>query len=323
MVDEERAKGHSIGVSRVASYVLAGVLSVGCAAGTGATGDFSNEAPPDIGDFGKTDSARNYVLTPAGFFHESCVHDLGEDATLEDDGTVVLADGTSFLPTPCRYRSRRVRSAFHTPDANGWVESSNWTSPTYVTALSADWVVPPEPTSAAGELIYFFPSVEPPQGDRILQPVLQFGSSPAGGGNYWALASWYVDDYGNASHTSVLKVAAGDHLTGTMTTTSCTADGGCHWTVVSRDTTSNKSRRLRITRPEAYTLVNGGVLEAYSVANCRQLPAGGMAQFGNIVVTGAGGAAETPTWMPMTYSQALTGCRFNVVATGNQTQLFY
>lgn len=30
--------------------------------------------------------------------------------------------------------------------------------------------------------------------NHILQPVLQWGLSPAGGGNYWAINNWYVND---------------------------------------------------------------------------------------------------------------------------------
>ena len=55
----------------------------------------------------------------------------------------------------------------------------------------------------------------------IYQPVLQWGSSAAGGGNYWAVASWYVDGQGGpgACHTKLVKVNPGEVLVGVMTLT--------------------------------------------------------------------------------------------------------
>jgi hypothetical protein len=50
----------------------------------------------------------------------------------------------------------------------------------------------------------------------IIQPVLQWGSSAAGGGPYWAIASWFV----GGAHTvySELKIVnAGDTILGNMT----------------------------------------------------------------------------------------------------------
>lgn len=41
----------------------------------------------------------------------------------------------------------------------------------------------------------------------IYQPVLQWGESAAGGGNYWGVASWYVDGQGGlALHSNLVRV---------------------------------------------------------------------------------------------------------------------
>jgi len=50
--------------------------------------------------------------------------------------------------------------------------------------------------------------------------VPQWGESPAGGGDYWAVASWYVDgENGVAFHSSAVQVNPGDTLVGVMTLT--------------------------------------------------------------------------------------------------------
>jgi hypothetical protein len=52
----------------------------------------------------------------------------------------------------------------------------------------------------------------------IIQPVLQWGPSAAGGGAYWAIASWYVGGSG-AVYSALQTVAPGDSIFGNMTLT--------------------------------------------------------------------------------------------------------
>jgi hypothetical protein len=49
-----------------------------------------------------------------------------------------------------------------------------------------------------------------------LQPVLQWGPSAAGGGEYWTVASWYVTSRGQAFHTPLVRVESGQLLVGEM-----------------------------------------------------------------------------------------------------------
>ena len=44
---------------------------------------------------------------------------------------------------------------------NGWVASLNSTSQGAITSLGADWIVPPTPSSAQNQTLFFFPGVEP------------------------------------------------------------------------------------------------------------------------------------------------------------------
>ena len=72
---------------------------------------------------------------------------------------------------------------------NGWVEASQWNVPLSssdnIEEMLGLWYVPNNP-SVNGGLIYFFNGIEPSNFKYIQQPVLQYGVSPAGGGNYWA-----------------------------------------------------------------------------------------------------------------------------------------
>ncbi len=67
-------------------------------------------------------------------------------------------------------------------------------------------------------MIFLFSGIQ--NSTMIYQPVLQWGESAAGGGNYWAVASWYVDGQGGiALHSSLVQVNPGDTLVGVMTLT--------------------------------------------------------------------------------------------------------
>ena len=51
----------------------------------------------------------------------------------------------------------------------------------------------PSDPSTNGGVIFIFNGLEPTTENVIIQPVLQYGVSAAGGGNYWAIASWLVN----------------------------------------------------------------------------------------------------------------------------------
>jgi hypothetical protein len=53
----------------------------------------------------------------------------------------------------------------------------------------------------------------------ILQPVLQWGTSSAGGGSYWSITNWYVGSDGTALFGPLIQVNPGDVLEGIMTLT--------------------------------------------------------------------------------------------------------
>ena len=59
----------------------------------------------------------------------------------------------------------------------------------------------------------------------ILQPVLQWGVSPSGGGGFWSVAAFYVLGYGSAFSTEAVRVSPGDTLEGSIRLTSVDSAG--------------------------------------------------------------------------------------------------
>lgn len=76
----------------------------------------------------------------------------------------------------------------------GWVEFAHWWSSKAITSLSGSWIVPPPPEARDGQTLFLFLGLQDDstQVTELLQPVLQWGMSPAGGGRYWSLSCWYL-----------------------------------------------------------------------------------------------------------------------------------
>jgi len=127
----------------------------------------------------------------------------------------------------------------------------------------------------------------------IIQPVLQYGVSEAGGGNYWSLASWYVTTDENVFYSSSEQVNVGDNIFGNLTRVNSTA-----WYIGSLDTTTNQNTFVVVddprleSQPWAFC-----TLEVYSVADCAQdyPPQSSPLKFTNMVLYAAGSQVE-PIW---------------------------
>ncbi|KAF7294564.1 hypothetical protein MIND_00992900 [Mycena indigotica] len=80
-------------------------------------------------------------------------------------------------------------------------------------SFKTTWTVPPAPAANHGQTIFLFNSIEPGSFDGIMQPVLQWGRSAAGGGPQWMLASWYLYP-GGTFFSPLVGVSVGQRLQG-------------------------------------------------------------------------------------------------------------
>ncbi|KAF8179756.1 hypothetical protein K438DRAFT_1977123 [Mycena galopus ATCC 62051] len=158
--------------------------------------------------------ATTQVLTPKGYRpasglvaipHGGKIVHAGENLqVLDADGTVVHTAAKS--PTPA--------SSAVAPEETGWVAYASWLNTAApIGSFQTTWTVPPVPATNHGQTLFLFNSIEPATFDAIMQPVLQYGGSAAGGGAYWAVASWYL--YGsNTFYTTPVEVSVGQQLHG-------------------------------------------------------------------------------------------------------------
>ncbi len=201
---------------------------------------------------------------------------------------------------------------------NGWVEYADWTATQTPGTLATTWHVPDVPAADVGQTIFYFPSYEPANGQAIVQPVLQYGVSAAGGGSYWAIASWWVGPGGSSRHSSLLPVQPGDTIRGTITATSCDDSGGCKFVIVTRDETLDNKRQLTVVESAPYTWIQWGVLEVYRVTDCSQL-APESVTFQSFVLDDQDGTPLSPSWNPEYVT--FRNCNYQVTEASDQSTL--
>ncbi|KAJ6459484.1 hypothetical protein C8R47DRAFT_1244198 [Mycena vitilis] len=128
---------------------------------------------------------------------------------------VVAANGTVIhvVATAARKSSKSTKARGLT-QTGGWITDAQWLNPSDVPIASfkTSWTVPPAPVGKDDQLLYLFNCLEPGSGDAILQPVLQYGTSRLGGGEFWSVASWYLYDGAGVFTSSLVPVDVGQHL---------------------------------------------------------------------------------------------------------------
>jgi hypothetical protein len=189
-------------LSRLALRLATAILAVG----------FPSALPAQ-----STNSNSTQLLTPFGYRDSAHLHRVpaGYDLNIMSDGHVrmenrVTGDYTD-LPRP---NTSQARVPFAD---NGWITFCWWFNGTSspVSNFDTTWLVPANPLTYDGQTLFQFNGIEPGDGSAIIQPVLQYGPSAAGGGKFWAVASWFV--IGDTAYfTSPIQVWPNERLTGAI-----------------------------------------------------------------------------------------------------------
>jgi hypothetical protein len=263
-----------------------------------------------------TDTTEELVMTPGGLIPKSNVHAVPDGARIHHTPTaiqIIDADGTILHSTDLTLSKKTSGTVLGGNPAaggatriaprelnSGYVAYSYWESTTSspISTFSTSWAVPPAPANYDGQLLYYFNGLVPNSFDAILQPVLQFGESPIGGGAYWAVASWYVYDNNAAYHASTLsEVKVGQDLTGVMTTTSTTGSGSGTTYNWNSAFTGIASSSLSVSTTEVLNWAYEA-LEIYTTASASDLPAG-TTTLSNINIVDQNGAHPASiSWTP-------------------------
>jgi hypothetical protein len=242
----------------------------------------------------------DYVVTPNGFFHPSCVQRVESDETLRANGTVTRSDGSVRQVAACAYPhyaadgtrlinnavpQPSVRAPANPPDINGWVAYGSYTLPRANASvyIAANMSVPTAPAVHSGQVVYFFPGLEDIEHvQTIVQPVLGWN---AFNDNGWTIASWNCCMNGQTWHSPPVTVNPGVTLEGRVNGTNCDGSECANWTILTRDPVNDHDTTLNTDGyGQVFDWVFGAVLEAYGITQCGELPQSRTEEFSRIVV---------------------------------------
>ena len=266
----------------------------------------------------------DYLITPFGYFHSSCVKHLAKgDVLREDKNAVQHANGASENVQQCAYPHFRADGEVVTgnepagaqpPDiTHAWIEyASIHDSPNYA-EVYAQWDVPPSPTSDDGQTLYFFNGLERWTNDlTIIQPVLGWNSDYS---NAWGIAAWNCCYSGDTWEATPEHANPGDSLEGYVETTCSPGTKNCsQWDIVIiDDDNGNFSQFIDVpNHGQSFDWAFGGVLEVYNILQCSDYPGnresslGGALGFYNQIVVNYEYVKITPGWTVSNVSGGLT-----------------
>lgn len=258
----------------------------------------------------------DYVITPFGYFHPSCVIHLAKGDALMEGGRVIRkADGTTLTPV-CNYphytaRGEKIAAGAATVQpptiGHSWIVSESATTSTSYGEILADWYVPSDPLSNDGQILYFFPGFEDANDVvSILQPVLGWNADFS---NAWGIASWNCCISGIADESSPARVNTGDIIAGTVKSTCGDGTLSCpSWNVTTEDGNTGATSTLSDTPNDNQTFnwAFGAVLEVYNVAQCSDYPPNEYSTFYPTLYDNNFNVIADPAWSFTNWASGLT-----------------
>ena len=277
---------------------------------------------PDLARIQRLLATGEYAITPGGIRPKSMIH-------LVEPGQVVRPDGGRFKkfdmtaqrfiePPPLAAAEPQLPGL-----GSGWITYASYVEPAtnVITEMRTTWTVPPEPTREDGQLIYIFNGMQDSPVTHILQPVLQWGKSPAGGGNSWAVASWFVGSGGDVFRTDpIVQVNPGDVLTGLMKLLDHPSGGFffyiCEFVGIPGTNLGLNTFNQMVNPVQS--------LECYSIQECRDYPATLLTSMHSIDIRTKTGAL-TPAFSAV---DSVTDCGQHTIVVSNaasnaQVDLYY
>jgi hypothetical protein len=173
-----------------------------------------------------------------------------------------------------------------------WIAYAGWRndSPVPVKRFTASVVVPPAPQKK-NQVIYIFIGMENQQ--RILQPVLQWGTSKMGGGQFWSIGTVLAGTQSEQPYYlhDMVPVLAGERLTAVIELTQRTASG-CSYNCFF----AGKNVTLLPISAIPELKISWATMESYRVENRNEYPPSASVVFTDINVIDINNQLIIPPW---------------------------
>ncbi len=244
----------------------------------------------------------NYLGTPNGWRHPSCVHQLREGEKVDVNGDIALISTGAVVQyvSPCGYPwydgAGNEVSAGGPPAFNDWLIDAQADAGA-VFFISAYWTVPNNPASVNGQILYFWPGIMPVNADsnEIVQPVL--GWNQIGTGPGWTISSWRFAYTGGSYNSPLITVNPGDQIYGYAEGLYCNQETGVctTWVISTYDMNISTGTALwSDSMGDALYFTLGGVYEAHNLSACNQGSTSDQLVFSNVYVAYVAGGT-TPS----------------------------
>lgn len=254
----------------------------------------------------------DFIVTPEGYFHPSCVHEIGKGEVLESAVSVAREDGSRRQLEQCAYvsfnRAGKMRKAeghdsFQAKLQDGWQVFASLMMPGNGSMgyQTVQWTVPNNPTVDQGQTLYYFSGAE--QNVTVMKSVLGWNQLGVQG---WSLASWNCCEQGSIFYSTPMKTVAGTPLQGKIYFDAQL--NRYHVQMFSNPFSPMQQVTELTTRnySEPLNYVLGAVVEHYGVASCQALPPDGSLAFWYIDIRDANdGQVVTP--LAATYQSSPCG----------------
>jgi hypothetical protein len=253
-MSSSRIHAGNVPVKRLLQWVVSFILVLATAAcRKDAVAPASVSAPTD------------QVLTPAGYMPRSSVHYIapgyhlnvsnGRLQKLESSSGRLIEDFGPVSIIPAR----------HSTEAQGWIAYAFWNNTgAAISQFTSNMIVPNAPVNEGNQTLFLFHGMQDGTTKRsyIIQPVLQWGPSAAGGGKNWAIANWYVSSH-QAFFGTLISVSPGVSLKGVIKET---AVSGSNYSYNSSFSGYSSASALQVNNvPQAFWTAE--TLESYGVTD--------------------------------------------------------
>lgn len=239
-----------------------------------------------------------------------------DDTMVQDLGPSAASPGTqqSFKPHLPGQQSLQPAAEAEPGPNDGWVAYAVWTNTAIppINEFTAAWTVPEEPeTKDQDQTIFLFIGMQ--NAEFILQPVLQWGESAAGGGRFWSVCNWYTDGKDSTTvHTKLIEgLKTGSQLKARI---SLVGQEGRSFKYVAsfelqqpapaQDQPPAQPQDLQLEKEDVIELLFANIaLESYGVQDRKGYPASETTVFSGISIQVAQQPAH-PAWQPIPHITA-------------------
>jgi hypothetical protein len=252
-------------------------------------------------------SQDDFQVTSVGYIHHSCIsHNVTHASALQSDKCP-----RSLIP----HKMKASQNSNGLQYYSNWIAYVGYLHSEEISLISSSWIVPPKPQSFnLFTTLFFFNGLEdkPHGASLILQPVLQYGYSGCGGGDFWSFTSFLVNGAGRASCGKMIKVQEGDKVTGTIERTS----GSTYVITASVEGSVNDSSTLSVDMAEYSLSFACQTMEGIRIYACSAFPTNHELTFTDFKLLGNEKETVQPVWnKTVTHNE----CKQDVTANGDGT----